>query len=332
MTPVQVFEADSGDLVIAFLGIMGSDGLLIWRGEKGWEFHEAQSVTWDGLHQAVYRNSRATQIDAAALKARGIPWPEPTVYRSSSRQWKDNFTSAVPFSAVHESVLGRLTSGSALPVYLILYEDLYETAFGDGKFLYPHAAFWDAAQGKSCLERLQDEETLKIKAGFYSIGCAFTANEVLIRADPAAQEVVADLRIEAYQHYDLNKILLLLDPRMAWQAETCSAVWRAAVFPPVLARLDSRPHDPVEEQVWVVTRRHTVQTPLGAIRQPVVEAAFWSESPAKELAQQTPPDRDAYPVRICAHQSGERLVAYQHLEGLALHNVIAFLAADSTMK
>ena len=66
MTPVQVFEADSGDLVIAFLGIMGPDGLLIWRGEKGWEFHEAQSVTWDSLHQAAHRNSRATILDAAA--------------------------------------------------------------------------------------------------------------------------------------------------------------------------------------------------------------------------------------------------------------------------
>jgi hypothetical protein len=204
---VQVFEADSGEFVIAFLGTMGCDGLLIWRGERGWEFHEAQSVAWDAQHQGAFRNSRAAPIAAAALKARGIPWPDPTAYRGAARQWKDNFASEVPFSAVHESVhmsahgsvLGKLAGGSALPVHLILYEDLYETAFGDGKFLYPHAA-------------------------------------------------------------------------------------------------------------------------------------FWSEAKAQELARQTPPDRHAYPVRICAHQSGERLVAYQHQEGLALHNVVALLAMDSAMK
>jgi hypothetical protein len=328
MSTVEVFEADSGDLVIAFLGTMGSGGLLIWRGDKGWGFHEAQSVTWDSMHQATYRNHRATVLDAAALKERGIPWPDPTAYRSSPLQWKDNFASEVPFSLVHESVLGQLADGSALPVHLILFEDLYETAFGDGRFLYPYAAFWDADPCKSCVERLQEEEALKIKAGFYSIGHAYTAKEVLIRADLDAQKVVADLRIEAYQHYDLNGILLLLDPRMDWKAETCSAVWRAAVFPPVLARLDSRSHDPVEEQIWIVTRRDDVQTPLGAIRQAVVEAAFWSEAQAQGLAQQTPPARDCYSVRICTHQSEERLVAYlpSWVEGLSLHNVIALLA------
>lgn len=37
-------------------------------------------------------------------------------------------------------------------------------------------------------------------------------------------------------------------------------------------------------------------------------------------------------VGICAHQSGERLIAYQHQEGLALHNLVALLALDSTVK
>jgi hypothetical protein len=329
---VQVFEADSGEFVIAFLGTMGSDGLLIWRGAKGWEFHAPNSRAWDAQHQGTYRNSRSTPIGEAALKARGIPLPDPAAYSNTALQWKDNFASAVASSAVHDVALEMLANGTVHLAHLILYEDRYETAFGDGKFLYPHAAFWDAEQCNACLQRLGDEEDLKIAAGFYSVGREFTAKELLIRLDRAEQKVVADLRIGAYEHYDLNEILLLLDPRMAWQAETSSAVWRAAVFPPVLARLDSRPHDPVEEQVWVVARGYTVTTPLGAIRQPIVEAAFWSEAQAQELAQQTPPDRHAYPVRICAHQSGERLVAYQHQEGLALHNVVALLAMDSTMK
>ena len=328
---VQVFETDSGEVVIAFLGIMGSDGLLIWRGGKGWEFHAPNSRAWDAQHQGTYRNSRSTPIGEAALRARGIPWPDPAAYSSTSLQWKDNFASAVASSAVHESALVILADGAVHSVHLILYEDRYETAFGDGKFLYPHAAFWDADQCSACLQRLNDEEDLKIAAGFYSIGRAFTANELFIHLDAAEQKVVADLRIEAYQHYDLNEVLLLLDPRMTWQAETSSAVWRAAVCPPVLARLESRPHDPVEEQIWVVARGYTVTTPLGALRQPIVEAAFWSEAQAQELAQQTPPDRHAYPVRICAHQSGERLVAYQHQAGLALHNVVALLALDRTM-
>jgi len=52
---VQAFEADSGEFVIAFLGAMGSDGLLIWHGEKGWEFHAPNSRAWDAQHQGTYR-------------------------------------------------------------------------------------------------------------------------------------------------------------------------------------------------------------------------------------------------------------------------------------
>jgi hypothetical protein len=323
---VQVFEADAGGQVIAFLGAMGGDGLLIWRDDRGWEFHEPNSLAWDSQHQATYRNSRSTPTDEAGLQARGIPWPDPATWPRTSRQWKDNFVSAIPFSPALESALGALAGGATLPVHLILFEDRYETAFGDGKFLYPHAAFWDAEQCQTCLQRLREEEQLKDAAGFHSLGHAFTARELTICLDAQARQVVADLRIEAYEHYHLNDVLLLLDPRMAWKGETSSAWWRAAVEPGVLERLESMRHEEEEEQVWVVSRNHDSSSPFGSIRQPVVEAAFWTRAEAEAFARQAPGLRWASAVRICAHQPGERLVGTQAREGLALHNVLALLA------
>jgi hypothetical protein len=326
LTPVQVFETDAGDFVMAFLGAMGSDGLLIWRGALGWEFHEPNSLAWDSQHQGVYRNSRATPIDQATLGARGIPWPDALAYPKTSRQWKDNFVSALPMSPALDAALGALAGGATLPVHLILFEDRYETSFGDGKFLYPYAAFWDAEQCDDCLRRLNEEEQLKIAAGFYSLGHAFSAKALAIRLDAATQTIHADLRIETYEHYDLNEVLLLLDPRMAWKAESRSVHWRAAVEPQVLERLDAMRHGTDDEQVWIVLRRHYARSPFGTIAQPVVEAAFWSEAQAHAYAQQRPPGSSVGSVRICAHHDAERLVGYQVVGELALHNVVALLA------
>ena len=222
--------------------------------------------------------------------------------------------------------LGALAGGASLAVHLILFEDRYETSFGDGKFLYAHAAFWDAEQCQACLRRLIEEEELKVAAGFYSLGYAFTAKEMSLRLDLATQRIEADLRIATYEHYDLNEVLLLLDPRMAWKAELSSTWWRAALEPVVLERLDAMRHGSDEEQVWVVSRQFYAQSPFGTIAQPVVEAAFWSEAQAAAYARQRPEGSHVGTVRVCAHQDGELVLGYKVTEGLALHNVLALLA------
>ena len=71
MVEVQLFDLGADEPVIAFLGVMGGAGVLIWRGAQAWEFHEPGSLAWDSQHQSTYRNSRGTLIDAQALAARG---------------------------------------------------------------------------------------------------------------------------------------------------------------------------------------------------------------------------------------------------------------------
>ena len=224
-----------------------------------------------------------------------------------------------------ESALGQLSGGATLPVHLILFEDRYETSFGDGKFLYPHAAFWDGEQCAACLRRLNEEEELKIAAGFYSLGYAFTAKELTLRLDLATQTVVADLRIGAYEHYDLNEVLLLLDSRMAYKADLSSAWWRAALEPTVLERLDAMRHGTDDEQIWIVSRRLYETSPFGTITHTVVEGSFWTEAQAKAYAEQRPPGSSVSTVRICAHHSSEQVLGYRAGGDLALHNVLALL-------
>lgn len=326
MSDVPVFLADGDGPVIAFLGAMGSDGLLIWHGEQGWEFHEHGSLAWDSQHQSTYRNSRSKPMDQAALAARGIPWPDTAAYPKTSRLWQDNFASALPMSPTMESALGQLSGGATLPVHLILFEDRYETSFGDGKFLYPHAAFWDGEQCAACLHRLREQEELNVAAGFYSLGYDFTAKELTLRLDLATQTVVADLRIGAYEHYDLNEVLLLLDPRMAFKAELSSTWWRAALEPAVLERLDAMRHGTDEELIWICSRRLYEASPFGTIAQTVVEGSFWTEAQAKAYAEQRPPGSSVSQVRVCSHHSSEQVLGYRVVGDLALHNVLALLA------
>ena len=224
------------------------------------------------------------------------------------------------------SALMKLTDGAVHAVHLILFEDRYETSFGDGKFLYAHAAFWDGEQCAACLRRLNEQEELKVAAGFYSLGYDFTAKELTLRLDLGTQTVVADLRIGAYEHYDLNEVLLLLDPRMAFKAELSSTRWRAALEPAVLERLDAMRHGTDEESIWICSRNLYEASPFGTIAQTVVEASFWTEAQAKAYAEQRPPGSSVSQVRVCSHHSSEHVLGYRAAGDMALHNVLALLA------
>ncbi|MBI3553149.1 MAG: hypothetical protein HY077_11595 [Elusimicrobia bacterium] len=319
---VEVFDLDSGGLTVAFLGSRGSDGVLIHRKDKGWEFHASLSVTWDGLHQTVYRNYRADQVKRAELEDRGISWPDPENYRSlpGPKTWAENFCSEIPAESVPKDILKRITS-KPVAVHIVLQEDLYETGFGDGKFLEFHGAFWDAEQARSHLEWSQDEQAAQIAAGFYNTGCAYTSKEIELRRD--GRKVVADLKLDTYEHYDLESVLAALDPKSASRRRRSCIVPFAEVPPALLERLRKLPHGEMAECVWVV---YQSGEGIGTIPR----AAYWEEGPAKELAQRRKSEGEghffgAVPLTICAHQPGERLVAYIHWHEYALSEVLALL-------
>jgi hypothetical protein len=101
---------------------------------------------------------------------------------------------------LHER-LGSLAGGTT--VYLVLVEDRYESALGNGKFLYPHAAFWT---------RLQAEASLPADAGAPTaplLGLAYSIAPIILRRD-APGHTITCTPAAPFERYGVRDVLRLL--------------------------------------------------------------------------------------------------------------------------
>ncbi len=208
----ELYETDS-EVVVAFLVSGGSGGLLRYDGRSGWTFHPAGSLVWDSFHQGVYRNHRASRLTSEDLERRGIPPPPADRYSGAPAvAWKDQFNAEMSLSAVPPGILDRLTEDASRErsVYLVLYEDVYETAFGDGCFLYPQAAFWTENEARIFLRLRLAKESERPKN---EVGYKYRLKEIRLRADETGQKLSAALNIEIYEHYSVDDVVRLLAGR-----------------------------------------------------------------------------------------------------------------------
>jgi hypothetical protein len=191
---MDLFELDSGNFV-AFVGTMGDRGVLHIADRSGWTYHAPGTTTWDFFHQLVYRNHKASRAESAALSQLGYPPPPVEQHDKPVKQveWADQFNAELAVGRLPASLRG-LASGS---VWLILHEDLYESSLGDGRAVYPHAAFRSETAARQALAAA--------KKGQFD---AYVLREIPLTVD--AQHVRADLRIERYEHYSIDDIVRLL--------------------------------------------------------------------------------------------------------------------------
>lgn len=205
----EAFENLSGTLLV-FLGQRGSGGVLCLSKHGTWEFLPVNSLAWDGYHQEIYRNFRGERLDAKALADRGIELPPLDQYRNRpALSWRDNFTSEMALSEVPPDLRRRLPSG-AFPVFLVMLEDGYETAFGDGKFLYAERAYWSRVPAEQFLEdrRREAENPAAAKDPAQAQWYRYALKEIRVTVD--GDRVRADLALETYEHVSLDKVLRLL--------------------------------------------------------------------------------------------------------------------------
>ncbi|MDQ7822296.1 MAG: hypothetical protein RDV48_05835 [Candidatus Eremiobacteraeota bacterium] len=202
----EIYEI--GESILIFLGTMGFNGLLTYGREGEWKYHDPESLAWDCYHQEVFRNFKADRITLHDLEERGIalPNPEKIPAPSPGKTWADNFNAKTRLDKVPPAVREHLKSRSPGPVkvYLVLVEDFYETSFGDGRFLYPEAAYYTREAAGEKISRLQREEPDKAKREWYR----YTLKEVILRVEGA--EIVADLNIDSFEHYSIEDIVRLL--------------------------------------------------------------------------------------------------------------------------
>ncbi len=134
--------------IYVFLGTMGSRGLFrLDSRARVWTYHPANDKVWDSCHQETYANYKSRRLDADEI---GRLPPLPPVPAVTSVRWEDNFA-LQRHGLLQDRGLVRWVSGApggSVPVWYVLYEDPYESSFGDGTFRYLQDVFVtrDAAQ------------------------------------------------------------------------------------------------------------------------------------------------------------------------------------------
>jgi hypothetical protein len=118
---------------------------------------------------------------------------------------------SLPLADVPRPLLARLRSlpGTRVAVYVILEEDEYESKFGDGRFLYPRAAFWGETAARAAMARMQSEDAARRKEADV-LGSLYRMKTVEIVREEAHNRLVTAVQPDPIEHYSLADLLKLL--------------------------------------------------------------------------------------------------------------------------
>ena len=115
-----------------------------------WVFLATNGAHWDAVHQRVYRNYRADRIERENLPTSLPPPPTevPPEIMNPPPPPPEKPIRTADFPAVSEYLHACPGHGTAA-IHLVLLEDTYESAHGDGEFHYPEAAFFELEDAKT---------------------------------------------------------------------------------------------------------------------------------------------------------------------------------------
>jgi len=202
------FELDSGT-ILAFPGITGSEGLLVFRGTE-WNYYPVESEYWDYFHQTVYKNHRAVSLKQSDLDKIGIPVPATKNITPPSPE--KSLKTGILLSEIPSHLRKKLEHYKV--IYLLLKEDEYEKSMGDGRYLYPEKVFIDRASARIYLSNLKKQQrSNKGNRGENSNitpGYTYRLKKIQFRLDKKEKKLTADLDIRRYEHYSIEDIIRLL--------------------------------------------------------------------------------------------------------------------------
>lgn len=168
----------------------------LWPSDEGldpqWEFLAPKSPSYEEALQTLFRNFKASSIHDTDEIASFPPIPDPP-----KGPFPDRTTYFAPKQPLKLSDFPRFAdylqqqTDSRTTVFVVLYEDWYESAFGDGIYRYFEGAF---------LSRDEAETFIAIQEKGSHI------RELLV-ATAGEELVFPDLAIENYDHYSPNEAL-----------------------------------------------------------------------------------------------------------------------------
>ncbi|MBP7077736.1 MAG: hypothetical protein KBB11_11870 [Bacteroidales bacterium] len=169
-----------------------------------WKFIIPGSERWDAYHQNIYYTHHDYEPCPDEI-SRNLP-PLPEVPEHTHMKWGDNFPvqklhcSDYPFISAQISETGLNT----LQYWIVLYEDLYESKFGDGTFLYFKGAVYEQEQ-----EATTFAKTMNAK-GSWPDEEAYTCKLLKIMKKDDELEVIEG-RPKPLEHYKIEKVLARVD-------------------------------------------------------------------------------------------------------------------------
>ena len=173
-----------------------------------WNFVIPGSIAWDSLHQNVYRNHHdfdpCTEDEIKLL-------PElPDIPPYKAMRWEGNFKpSPMPVSDFPETSKLLLSKQNSCRFWFILYEDLYETRLGDGKFIY-----WARRVYLNKEEAITFIKSEDIKRGEDKFGEEYTLKSFLLKIEDGFL-VPENFLPEAFESYKIEKIIRRIEITLA---------------------------------------------------------------------------------------------------------------------
>ena len=167
--------------------------------EPKWEFLHPDAARWDAVHQRVYRNCRADRIDRDQLPANLPPPPDsiaPELLLPLPPPPPEIFLRA-DYPNLDKRLQDR---DGAMPMYLVLMEDLYESRNGDGKFHYPETLYFS------------EEEAFRFKAtSDYDYTYYVRAGLAWLSGD----EIECKMPCRTFDHFSYGKVLRLAEAKLS---------------------------------------------------------------------------------------------------------------------
>jgi hypothetical protein len=200
---VNYFRDIESDAIYACVGPMGGNAIFrLMAGDTQWEFLVPNSPTWDAAHQCIYRNFR---VEGIRLDAFPAPLPAlPKIPHDLFPDWRDYFLPKRPIRAWRYRTVAKLLKArdqETVTVFVVLDEDIYETAFGDGEFHY----FRDVFLTRDDAQRYMDQNQSEWHRFHLRTMAIQLEHKVL---------VFPDFQPELFDHYEVKKVLTALEARL----------------------------------------------------------------------------------------------------------------------
>lgn len=197
---IQYYECIESDWIYAAVGPLAFSGLFrISAQMKDWEYLIPETPLWNWVHQKIFRNHRA---DPVAPDKFGFPFPGPPKHPSPEECQKQLAAQQKPLlSADYPRVAAFLKAqpGQGVEVFVVLYEDRYESMFGDGKFLDFHKVFL-----------LKTEANKHIRES----GDGYSLREVALGLD-AETKISAKLQVELWDTHNAEQVVKALEVELS---------------------------------------------------------------------------------------------------------------------